>query len=185
MTAPWIFAAGAAVGAFAMAAPRLVTHVRATHAASRSRGAPAHTVARFEFTVRAPMGQVAPLFGADRERAWAPGWNPAFVFPATPSDVRGMVFQVAHGGMNAVWVNTDFDPEAGRVQYAYVIPDALVTLITIRLTPQGDTTHVAVEYQRTALRDEAHADVQRLAERDRRSGPEWEEQINEYLAKRK
>lgn len=66
-----------------------------------------------------------------------------------------------------------------------MIPDALVTLITIRLTPQGDTTHVAVEYQRTALRDEAHADVRRLAERDRRSGPEWEEQINEYLAKLK
>lgn len=140
MTAPWIFAAGAAAGACAMAAPRLVTHFRATHAASRSRGAPTHTVASFAFTVRAPMEQVAPLFGADGERAWAPGWNPAFVFPATPSDVRGMVFQVAHGGMNAVWVNTDFDLEAGRVQYAYVIPDALVTLITIRLTPQGHTT---------------------------------------------
>jgi hypothetical protein len=67
------------------------------------------------------------------------------------------------------------------VQYVYVIPDALVTVITLRLTLQGQQTHVEVEYDRTALNSEADGHVRRMAEQDRGSGPEWEKQINGYL----
>ena len=35
-----------------------------------------HTQARFALTARAPFAQVAPPFGALRERVWAPDWNP-------------------------------------------------------------------------------------------------------------
>ncbi len=51
------------------------------------------------------------------------------------------------------------------------------------MTPQGDRTHVAVEYDRTALKAEANDHVQKLAENDGKSGPEWEQQINVWLAK--
>jgi hypothetical protein len=84
-----------------------------------------------------------------------------------------------------VWVNTEFDLKNGRVQYVYVVPDALATVITLQLTPQRNETHVEVEYARTALSAEADEHVRHMAEQDRSAGTEWERAVNEYLEKHK
>jgi hypothetical protein len=184
----WMFAFGVAVGALAVMTPKLATHLNGAHSPfqlSTSSAALEHAESKFEFTAKGPLELVAPLFGADRERAWAPGWHPEFVYPTPAADVQGMVFNVRHGNLNSTWVNTEFDLKAGRVQYAYMIPNALVTFITIQLSHVGSNTHVAVQYDRTALSADANAHVRHLAENDRKSGPEWEKQINEYLAKAK
>ena len=131
------------------------------------------------------MEQVAPLFGADKERVWAEGWNPQFLFPLPGADREGMVFTTNHQHRNAIWVNTELDLRNGRVQYVYVVPDAMATLITLRLTPAGDRTHVAVTYERTALSAETDELVRHAAESDRGSGHEWEEAVNGYLKQAK
>lgn len=185
-----LFVVGAVCGAAIMALPRVVTHL---HAALRGhRGgsvtpgaARAHTEEKFVFTANARMGDVAPLLGADKERVWSPQWNPQFIHPLPAVDEQGMVFTVAHDHLNSVWVNTEFDAMNGRIQYVYVIPDALVTVITLRLTPQGERTQVEVEYDRTALSAEADAHVRHFAEGDRKSAPDWEKQMNGYLEGKK
>jgi len=142
-----------------------------------------HREATFEFTARAPMSRVAPLFGADKERVWSPDWNPRFLHPTPASDQRGMVFTVDHQHLSSIWVNTQLDVKNGVIQYVYVIPGVLATVITLKLTPRGETTHVRVEYDRTALSAEANAHVEQLWAQDRKAGPEWEQKINAYLAK--
>ena len=144
----------------------------------------AHTEQAFEFVAKAPMPIVAPLLGADRERLWAPDWAPEFLWPAVAHDRAGMVFSLAHGEKTAIWVNTAFDLQSGRVQYVYVIPDTMVTVIALRLAPQENGTHVAVTYQRTALNAEAGDLVRQMAAQDAAAGPEWEEQINGYLTEK-
>lgn len=183
------FLLGAMVTAGGFLLPRLAQHVdahflsaRSVRNASEQPGVPAHTEETFEFVANAPMDLVAPLFGAWKEREWSPEWSPQFVWPRDAADKRGMVFTIAHGHTHAVWVNTAYDLQGGRIQYAYVIPDAMVTLITLQLTPEGNRTHVAVEYDRTALSPELNAHVQRMAEADAKAGPEWEKQVNDYLA---
>ena len=144
----------------------------------------AHTRTAFDFTVNAPLEQAAPLFGADKERVWAPGWNPQFLYPNPAHDQQGMVFQVSHGERTSTWVNTVFDLAEGHIQYAYVLANAMATSIDIRLTRAGAAkTHVAVVYERTALMAEANAHVQHFAANDAKADKEWEEQINGYLAK--
>ena len=143
-----------------------------------------HTHEQFEFVAHATVDVVRPLFGADAERAWAPDWNPIFIWPEQPADQQGMVFEVAHGDRTAIWVNTCFDPVANRVQYVYVLPDIVVTVITLRLTPTGPSTQVTVTYERTALSDSANELVKNMASHDRLSGPEWGKQINEHLRRR-
>jgi hypothetical protein len=183
-----LFVVGAVCGLAVIALPRVVTHL---HAAWRARheagtapgGARAHSEEKFAFTARGPMERVVPLFGADKERVWAPGWNPQFIHPLPVRDDQGMVFTVSHGHRRSVWVNTEFDLKEGRVQYVYVIPDLLVTLIAIKLTPDGQQTRIEVAYDRTALSAEGDAHVQQFAEQDRKAGPEWEEQVNGYLQK--
>jgi hypothetical protein len=143
--------------------------------------APLHTREQFSLFVNAPFEVAWPLFGADQERVWAPGWDPVFLWPNKAFDQEGMVFKIRHGQNNAVWVNTAFDPIARRIQYVYVIPEVVVTLITLKLTPHNASTTVEVVYERTALSDAAIETVQGMALSDRLAGEEWSRQINDYL----
>jgi hypothetical protein len=145
----------------------------------------AHTRTEFHFVVNAGFDQAAPLFGAEEERKWAPDWNPTFVYPSAAHDQQGMVFQVNHGDHSSVWVNTAFDLAAGHIQYAYVLNDAMVTVIDLHLTREGaQKTGVSVVYERTALMPEANEHVQHFAKGDEKAGKEWEAAINGYFAKR-
>ena len=140
----------------------------------------------FEFIMNAPREKTFPLFGANRERMWAPGWNPEFLYPFPAEDVAGAVFRVRHGHEDAVWVNTVFDERNGHIQYAYFLPDVMVTVIDIQLTQLGaERTQAKVIYERTALSAKANAMVVQRGEGDRRMGPEWEMQINRYLQRNK
>lgn len=182
-----LFVVGAVCGIVLMALPKVLAHVHVALHGGRGEqsGQRAHTEERFSFTANGPMEQVGPLFGAEQERVWAPHWEPQFVHPDPASDEEGMVFTVAHQHLRAAWVNTAFDLKNGRIQYVYMIPDVLVTVITLNLTPQGQQTKVEVQYDRTALSAEADGHVRHTAEGDRKSGPEWEQQVNGYLAERK
>jgi hypothetical protein len=183
----WLFVAGAVCGVVLMAMPRVIHHLHGAlheHGGADSAGAArVHTDERFAFTANAPMEKVAPLFGAEKERVWAPDWNPQFIHPLPAGDEEGMVFAVAHQHLKSTWVNTEYDTKSGRFQYVYLIPDAMVTMITIRLTPQDNKTRVDVDYQRTALNPEAIAHVRHMAEGDRNAGADWDKWMNGYFEK--
>jgi hypothetical protein len=143
-----------------------------------------HTRNEFAFTVDAPFEQVVRLFGAHEERKWAADWNPQFVYPTPARDQQGEVFKVAHGQHSSVWINTALDLTAGHIQYAYVLNDAMATLIDIHATRQGaQKTAVTVVYERTALIPEANEHVQHFAKGDEQSGKEWGDAMNAYFAK--
>ena len=142
-----------------------------------------HTREAFALLANAPIETAWPLFGADGERAWAPGWEPAFLWPQPAVDRPGMVFTIRHREGQAVWVNTAFDPAARRIQYVYVIPEVVATVITLTLTPAGHATGVEVVYERTALAEAANATVTAMAADDRAAAAEWSRQINGYLAR--
>ena len=141
-----------------------------------------HTREQFSLVANAPFEIAWPLFGADRERAWAPDWEPVFLWPEKAFDKEGMVFIIRQGTKNAVWVNTVFDPTAKRIQYVYIIPDVVVTVITLLLTPAMETTSIDVVYERTALVAAANEIVKDMAMRDRVAGSDWSRQINAHLS---
>lgn len=164
----------------------LIVAAGAVVAATAGRRAPpaplAHVRNHFSFTVRAAAAAVFPLFGADMERRWATGWAPAFLYPTPARDTAGMVFTVAHGATNSVWVNTAFDPGTGRVQYVSVIPGAVTTLVDIQVTPlESAETTVSVTYERTALSPDANEHVLALGDHDGGQGPHWQAAIADYL----
>jgi len=144
-------------------------------------GAPLHTCEQFAFIAHAPLDAAWPLFGADKERVWAPDWNPVFIWPLNAVDQEGMVFKVSRGDKTAVWVNTTLDRTANRIQYVYVLPDVVVTVITVQLAPIAQSTRVTVTYSRTALEPAANDLVREMAAQDRGAGREWDLQINTYL----
>jgi len=143
-----------------------------------------HTRNQFSFTVDGPFEQVVPLFGANEERKWAHEWDPQFVYPSPARDQPGMIFKVAHGHNSSVWINTALDLTTGHIQYAYVLNDAMATLIDIHAARQGaQKTAVTVVYERTALIPEANEHVQHFAKGDEGAGKEWGDAMNAYFAK--
>lgn len=146
--------------------------------------AAAHVTNSFHFTVAAPMSRIAPLFAPVAEREWAgDDWQPSFLWPQPERDTQGGVFTLDHGSTKSIWINTLFDPAAGRMQYVYVIPNVLTTVIDVRVTaPDAGHTAVDVTYTRTALDPAHNAEVLHRGEADRGSGPEWKSQIDAWLA---
>ena len=141
-----------------------------------------HTREQFSLVANAPFEVAWPLFGAHKERAWAPDWEPAFLWPEKAFDQEGMVFTIRQAPKNAVWVNTAFDAAARRIQYVYLIPDVVVTVITLKLTPDGHATNIEVVYERTALTEAANQRVREMAVCDSVAGKEWSRQINAHLS---
>jgi hypothetical protein len=143
---------------------------------------PLHVSNTFEFDVKEPLQQVAPLFGAHRERVWAEGWDPQFVYPQPAADQQGSVFQVSHGAHKSTWITTIFDPEKGHIQYAYFVPEAMAVLIDIHLSvAPGSGTHVQVRYDRTALSSELNEHIRHQGEQDAKSAEEWRSSIEGYF----
>jgi hypothetical protein len=186
----WLsFALGAALALGAAWLPRCLQPAQAAapiapHGAGPAGQACLHTHTQFAFVASAPLQTAWPLFGAQQERDWAPGWDPEFVWPPQAVDQEGMVFRIRHGAKTAVWVNTSMDLAARRIQYVYVLADTLVTVITLHLSARQEGTHVAVTYDRTALDPSANDQVRDMATRDAAAGPDWRRQIDDHLANR-
>jgi hypothetical protein len=154
-----------------------------SQAQNKSTDAALHTRGEFAFVVSAPYADVFPLFGAHKERVWAHGFDPQFLYPVPPHDEAGMVFTTVQEGMPRLWVNTAFDPASGHVQYVYWIADVMTALIDIHVANSGGpATSVHVVYERTALRPEANDQVIRMGQDDGKAGPHWAEMINGYFA---
>jgi len=142
-----------------------------------------HVRSSFQFLIPAPLARAATLFGPEGERCWAgPRWNPEFLYPQPGEDVQGAVFTIQHGAHKSVWVNTLFDPAAGRMQYVSFLPERLVSVVDVRLTSVNFSgTRVEVSYARTALDPAANDDVEALGLSDRKSGADWQQAIEGCL----
>ena len=151
-------------------------------AQQKSSDAAVRTHEEFTFVVSAAYTDVFPLFGADKERVWAHGFDPQFLYPVPPHDQAGMVFTTVQEDLSRLWVNTAFDSASGHVQYVYWIADVMTALIDVHVANSGaSTTEVHVMYERTALRPEANDQVMRMAHADANSGSHWAHMINAYF----
>ena len=88
-----------------------------------------------------PPDRARELFTAEGERAWAPGWDPAY-----PGG-HDRVF-VTHEGAT-VWV------ALGDLRYARVTPGVQAGTVEVRCAPDGDGTRAEATYDLTALGPDA------------------------------
>lgn len=144
-----------------------------------------HTETSFDVVVHAPLAAAKNLFTPEGERAWGNGhWDPQYVYAAGETrDAAGAVFTIQHGPVRAVWIVTRRDDVAQTYEYAYFIPDLMVTAITVFFTAvDAQTTNVHVSYARTALSPEGEPHVAAITKSDKNAGVEWQTAIDKYLA---
>ncbi len=126
------------------------------------------------FHLDAPPARVLPLFTAEGERAWAPGWEPESLSGDT---ARGSAFRTAHGGRSTTWIVTDYRPDQGRVSYARLAQDSNIGLVDVICTPAAGGTEVSVRYTLTGVSAQGDAFVKEFLD-----APHYARMIEEWRA---
>jgi hypothetical protein len=91
-------------------------------------------------------GATLALFTAEGERAWAPGWDPAFPVPER-TEGAGAVFLTAHVEQTMTWVIVDQDEH--DVRYARFSPGVTAGTVAVTvIASESTSTRVRVSYGR-------------------------------------
>ncbi|HEY2630126.1 MAG TPA: hypothetical protein VGI57_13440 [Usitatibacter sp.] len=115
------------------------------------------------FVVEMPAVRAFRLFEPEGERAWAHGWDPAYVHPADGHAEQGMVFTTRHGAEDTIWMVTRHEPAAGIVEYARVTPGSRTATVLVQCAAlDAGRTRVTVIYVFTGLSDAGNAYVRKM-----------------------
>jgi Polyketide cyclase / dehydrase and lipid transport len=122
-----------------------------------------------EFTgslvVAAPIEKAFALFSPLGELTWVPDWNPELLHPAGVDWARGQIFRTREETGEAVWIVTDLDPAAHRVEYHRVEPHRFVARVRVRCAPSGEErTEVSTAYAFFALSEEGNRDIEAMSD---------------------
>lgn len=126
---------------------------------------------------------VYPLHWAIDELSWAVGWELEMVQPLSGPPVEGAVFRTRQGGTEQVWVLTNWDPAAGRVDYVHFTAGHHVTEIHIHVSgPEQGPAQVVVTYTWIGLSPAGNDFVEAQTEESfGRWMGDWEEEMAHYL----
>jgi len=120
-----------------------------------------------DFTIDQPVDVLFPLFSAEGEKLWVPGWDyedvgeskelhEDYVFRTTSHD---------HGTASAVWIIKRYEPADHHVQMYKVEPDDKVGIITVQcLAVAEHRTCVEVTYEYIGLSDSGNAFIDGFTE---------------------
>ena len=106
------------------------------------------------FRIHQPAAALFPLFSAEGEKLWVPGWDYENIIGTTTlhEDYVFITRNHDHASTDAVWLAKRYDPESFRVQFYKVEPEDKVGIITVRCIPLGERdTEVEVAYEYIAL----------------------------------
>lgn len=114
------------------------------------------------FHLDAPRARVFPLFTAQGERRWAPGWDPLILSGA---EERGSAFQTCNAeGQTSTWIVVDYRPAEGRASYARLAHGCNIGLVDVVCRDAEGGTQVSVAYTLTPLHAAAEACIARFLE---------------------
>lgn len=146
--------------------------VRAPHRVSRS----------FTQHLEAGADRVFELLCPVRETEWVNDWRPKAVFSDSGSAEPGCVFITPGVPEDALWLMTEYDRSAHRLQIIKVIPGVVIGTIEVELDGAGETCTADITYAYTSISD--HGD-RALGEFTEEHFTEfmrtWEAELNHYL----
>jgi hypothetical protein len=130
------------------------------------------------FILAGKLDAVLPLFTAEGERRWAPGWEPVWADESHQHEI-GEVW-TTHGPPSTTWVTVDTSPN--HVRYARVAIGDSAGLVTVACVENGGQTEVTVDYDLTALSDAGAARLEHFAASYDDMLAHWQQHISGALA---
>jgi hypothetical protein len=130
-----------------------------------------------------PLTEAFPLFTAEGERGWVPGWEPQYLHPPRPSNDQGTVFRTDHGGEETFWIVLRYEPSRGVAEYGRFTPGSRLGTVSVECTElELSRTRVQVTYALTAISDEGRDALAKMgADAYEAMLEEWRELIIQSL----
>lgn len=100
------------------------------------------------FQLDLDAGDAFPLFTAEGERDWVPGWSPTVL---GPKQEAGLVFLTGTGKENTIWTVLESDRAQLRHRYSQVTPGVRAGTVEVSLSREAAGCCVHVAYDMTAL----------------------------------
>ena len=115
---------------------------------------PLHVERTHTFELPLPGHRALDLFTPVGEKAWVPGWEPVFLYPADGALREHAAFTTTSVSepVPTIWIVTRFEPDLLTVSYSRVTPGSRAGEVTVVVAPQSPSScKVTVSYFFTAL----------------------------------
>jgi len=138
------------------------------------------------FTFEQPAEVMFPLFTAEGEKLWAPGWDYQNIMGYTEQHENYVFVTKAHGhaSSDAIWLVKQYDPKSYFVEYYKVEPKTLVSIVTVKCTKITDhSTQITVGYEYIGLSKKGNEFIEehRAKEKYKSYIQEWKKHLLIYF----
>lgn len=106
------------------------------------------------FQINQPIDILFPLFSAEGEKLWVPGWDYDKIMAGTDlhEDYIFVTKTHDHASTDAIWLAKKYKPETHFVQFYKVEPEDKVGIITVQCSKiSASQTQVEVSYEYIGL----------------------------------
>jgi hypothetical protein len=130
-----------------------------------------------------PPPAVFELLCPVRETEWVNDWRPKLVLTDSGHAEPGCIFVTPGIPEDALWLMTDYDPGAFRLEIVKMIPGVVVGRITVSLSADDDDGCAAdITYTYTSISDHGDRALQEFTDQHFKGFMEiWEKELNHFL----
>jgi len=129
------------------------------------------------FEIEQPIEELFPLFSAEGEKLWVPGWDYENIMGSKNlhEDYIFLTKNHEHASTKAIWLVKRYEPDSYLVQFYKVEPEDKVGIITVQCTKiVKSLTQVEVTYEYIGLSEEGDRFIEKF------TSSEYEAFINEW-----
>jgi hypothetical protein len=130
-----------------------------------------------KFSIHQSIEILFPLFSAEGEKYWVPGWDYENIMGSTDlhEDYIFLTKAHDHASTDAIWLVKKYDPDSYFVQFYKVEPKDKIGVITVQcMEVEKNLTEVEVTYKYTGLSDKGNEFIVTFDQ------VQYEEFINEW-----
>jgi len=138
-----------------------------------------------DFQISQPVEKLFPLFSAEGEKRWVPGWDYKNVMGGTVlhEDYIFVTGNHDHTASDAIWLVKRHDPDSHYVEFYKVEPEEKVGIISVKCNPiSSSETNVSVSYEYIALNEKGRRFVANFTSDEYRDFiGEWKQLLEKYF----
>lgn len=137
------------------------------------------------FRMNQPIDVLFPLFSAEGEKLWVPGWDYENIVEGTElhEDYIFLTKTHDHASTKAIWLVKRYEPNSYHVQFYKVEPEDKIAIIIVQCHKLSDNqTQVDVSYEYVGLSEKGDAFVADFTSTEyKKYIDEWERLLVSYF----
>ncbi|MEM8533938.1 MAG: hypothetical protein AAGF95_24045 [Chloroflexota bacterium] len=140
-----------------------------------------------DFQIQQPAAILFPLFSAEGEKLWVPGWDYKNVMGKTDlhEDYIFITENHDHAASDAIWLVKRYEPSEYLIEFYKVEPEEKVGIITVKCSVLSEVkTKVSVTYEYISLSEKGNEFVRNFtSEEYKQFISEWHKLLEAYFAR--